>query len=96
MKRRRWGVFATCLGVMFTFGRLVLASKLYGTAKEQAAWPHAAAFAALAYHGSPLYCVTVAALVLGVALRAGPVLSLLATLLASPPLRHFAKVCGRS
>lgn len=85
-------IFLASTGIFVAFGHIVLKAKLYGHPKEQAAWHHAQAFAALAYHGSPLFCAVSAAIILCIALHAGPFFSAAAWVLSSPPLRHFAKV----
>jgi len=92
LKRHRWAVLLACAAALGVFGRLVLASKLYGTPKEEVNWPNAAMFAALAYHGSPLYCAAAAAVVLGLALHVGPGFTAAAKVLASGPMHLLSKV----
>jgi peptidoglycan/LPS O-acetylase OafA/YrhL len=63
-----------------------------GAAIAGAPWPpaRAAAFAALAYHGSPLYCAAAAAAVLLPGLRLGPAGRAAAAALRSRPARALA------
>ena len=60
--------------------------------REQRLWRHPQAFAALAYHGSPLFCVAVAAVILTISLHTGPVSTILAKILSSKLFNHLAKV----
>jgi hypothetical protein len=93
--RRRSAKFAVgllCTAVLVAFYSLVLNVKVYGPAGEQRLWKHSQAFAALAYHGSPLFCFATAAVVLTVGLHTGPLSSIFSAILRTKPFRHLAKV----
>jgi hypothetical protein len=92
LRRRRWALTAAATLVVGAAARMVLAHRLYGSLADQAAWPHAKAFAALAYHGSPLYCAVVAAVVLCIGLHANPAAGQAALFMKTHPVRHLATV----
>ena len=70
----------------------MFSSKPYGPRKEQSLWKYPKAFAALAYHGSPVYCAATAAMVLAVLIHADPISAGFASFLRSAPMKHLAKV----
>jgi peptidoglycan/LPS O-acetylase OafA/YrhL len=91
LQLRRWRLIVAlaCCSVLWVTWRLVFSVKLYGRVYEQRQWKHPVVFAALAYHGSPLYSASVVALLLLVSLR---VLFILPRILRSMPFRFLAKV----
>lgn len=95
MLRRRSARFAAgllCTAILVAFSVLVLNAKVYGQMKEQRLWNHPQAFAALAYHGSPLFCLAAAAVVLTIGLHTGPLSTLFSAILCSKLFKHLAKV----
>ncbi|KAL4517234.1 hypothetical protein Ndes2437B_g06839 [Nannochloris sp. 'desiccata'] len=93
--RRRSARFAAgllCTAILVAFSVLVLNAKVYGQMKEQRLWNHPQAFAALAYHGSPLFCLAAAAVVLTIGLHTGPLSTLFSAILCSKLFKHLAKV----
>jgi Mn2+/Fe2+ NRAMP family transporter len=93
--RKRSARFAVGLlstAVLVAFYVLVLNVKVYGQMKDQKQWKHPQAFAALAYHGSPLYCLAAAAIILSVGLHTGPVSAIFSAILRSKLFSHLAKV----
>ena len=94
--RKRWvvrGIGVGVAGVLLAASHLVIHSKPYGVSlKEQRAWRHSQAFAALAYHGSPLYCVAVAGIIMTTALRAGPLAQAAAWMSHTRLIKRLANV----
>ena len=60
--------------------------------REARNWNHPKVFAAFAYHGSPLYSIAGAALILAIALHAGPLATIAAKILSSKPIKHLEMV----
>ncbi len=94
LRRRsaRFAIGLLCTAILVGFYALVLDVKVYGQIKEQRRWKHPQAFAALAYHGSPLFCLAAAAVVLTIGLHTGPFSTIFAAILGSKPFKHLAKV----
>jgi len=94
LRRRsaRFGVGLLCSVVLVAFDVLVLNVKVYGQMKEQRLWNYPQAFAALAYHGSPLFCLAAAAVILSTGLHTGPLSTIFSAILRSKFFRHLAKV----
>jgi Mn2+/Fe2+ NRAMP family transporter len=95
MLRRRAARFACgllCSAILVAFYVLVINAKVYGQMKEQRLWNHPQAFAALAYHGSPLFCLAAAAVVLTTSLHTGPLSTLVSAILRSKVFKNLAKV----
>lgn len=81
-----------CAAILVGANSIVLSAKPFGHIKEAKLWKYPKLFAAFAYHGSPLYCLASAALVLALALHSGPLATLAARLLSSKPIRHLEMV----
>lgn len=87
---------ACCLGT----ARLILSkAELHGTAAARTlppisfnTWNSDAAFAALAYHGSPLYCLAAGMIILSLALHVDALSTAVAKMLSTKPVLHIAQV----
>ena len=88
----RFAVSLSCALALAAFNAIVLQTKVYGSVKEQRLWKYPQAFAAFAYHGSPLFSAAAAAMILLVVMKTDPTSSILAALLRSKIMVHLSKV----
>lgn len=81
-----------CLAIFSLFYQLVGSKKIFGTPSDSHQWSYPHEFTALAYHGSPLYCLTGAAIIMAISLHAGWLGQCLAKVFSSKIIKHFSNV----
>ena len=92
LKKHRTSVSFSFLAIFALFYQIVGTKKIFGTPSDSQYWYYPHEFTALAYHGSPLYCLMVAAIILAISLHAGWLGQSLANILSTKLIKHFSNV----